>query len=99
MQKSSAPDQNPVLSDAGAGCASHFGNDTKVKGILEILNATHGVFTAKTPGTLCDAATTRIELRRNKHASYVQLSIIPRIATNSVGCSLGRNSLPRETTH
>src|SRR5207244_11714338 len=47
------------------GGAFDFANEPTVRRILETLNATPGVFTAKTPRTLCDAATTRNELRRN----------------------------------
>jgi predicted acyl esterase len=49
----------------GPGGAADFADDPKVKAILKALNATPGVFTTKSPRTLCNAATTRNELRRN----------------------------------
>jgi predicted acyl esterase len=42
-----------------------FADDPTVLAIIDVLNATPGVFTAKTPRTLCDGATSRNELRRN----------------------------------
>ena len=45
--------------------AGGFADDPTLLKILEALNATPGVFTAKTPRTLCDAASSRNELRRN----------------------------------
>lgn len=56
---------SPPTMPMGQGSAVEFANDPTVLAILELLNATPGVFTAKTPRTLCDAATTRNELRRN----------------------------------
>ena len=47
------------------GATFDFAKEPTVQRILETLNATVGVFTAKTPRKLCDAATSRNELRRN----------------------------------
>lgn len=56
---------SPPVMPMGQGGASDFANDPVLRHILESLNATPGVFTGKTPRTLCDAATSRNELRRN----------------------------------
>jgi predicted acyl esterase len=54
-----------AVAATGQGGPGEFASDPKVIGILATLNATPGVFTARTPRTLCDAASTRNELRRN----------------------------------
>lgn len=56
---------SPPVMPMGQGGAVDFANDPTLQLILETLNATPGVFTAKTRRTLCDAATSRNELRRN----------------------------------
>jgi hypothetical protein len=56
---------SPPVMPMGQGGAGDFANDPTLLLILETLNATPGVFTAKTPRILCDAATSRNELRRN----------------------------------
>lgn len=56
--------EQPVIATEQNG-AKGFANDPAVRGILETLNATPGVFTAKSPRMLCAPATTRNELRRN----------------------------------
>lgn len=56
--------EQPVAPSAPGG-ARDFGSDPAVQAILASLNATPGVFTARTPRTLCDPATSRNELRRN----------------------------------
>jgi predicted acyl esterase len=56
---------SPPVMPMGQGGAGGFANDPTLTQILETLNATPGVFTARTPRTLCDAATSRNELRRN----------------------------------
>ena len=56
---------SPPVMPLGTGGVVDFAQDPNVLRILDSLNATPGVFTAKTPRTLCDAATTRNELRRN----------------------------------
>jgi predicted acyl esterase len=56
---------SPPVMPMGQGGASDFANDPVLRHILESLNATPGVFTGKTPRTLCDAATSRNELQRN----------------------------------
>ncbi|GAB3109538.1 CocE/NonD family hydrolase [Aestuariicella hydrocarbonica] len=53
----------PVMPMGQAG--GDFADDPTLLKILETLNATPGVFTAKTPRTLCEAASSRNELRRN----------------------------------
>lgn len=55
--------EQPVM--AAPGGPADFASDPKVKAIFETLNATPGVFTARTPRTLSDPAATRNELRRN----------------------------------
>jgi predicted acyl esterase len=55
----------PQVMPMGHGMPVGFADDPTVLAILETLNATPGVFTAKTPRTLCDGATSRNELRRN----------------------------------
>jgi predicted acyl esterase len=56
---------SPPVMPMGQGGAGDFANDPVLRQILETLNATPGVFNDKTPRTLCDAATSRNELRRN----------------------------------
>src|SRR4051812_33554761 len=56
---------SPPAMPLGAGGVVEFAKDPNVLRILDMLNATPGVFTAKTPRTLCDATATRNELRRN----------------------------------
>ncbi|MES3001841.1 MAG: CocE/NonD family hydrolase [Pseudomonadota bacterium] len=56
---------SPPPMPMGAGAPVEFAKDPAVLRILETLNATPGVFTANIPRKLCDAATTRNELRRN----------------------------------
>ncbi|MGB3127839.1 MAG: CocE/NonD family hydrolase, partial [Pseudomonas sp.] len=56
---------SPPVMPMGQGGVVDFANDPTLLQILETLNATPGVFTDKTPRTLCDAATSRNELRRN----------------------------------
>ncbi len=56
------PETDPVGGTAGA---VGFADDPRVKGLLEALNATPGVFTANTPRKLRAAAAARNELRRN----------------------------------
>jgi predicted acyl esterase len=56
---------SPPVMPMGQSGAGDFANDPVLRQILETLNATPGVFTDKTPRTLCDAATSRNELRRN----------------------------------
>lgn len=56
---------SPPVMPMGQGSTVDFANDPTLLLILETLNATPGVFTDKTPRTLCDAATSRNELRRN----------------------------------
>lgn len=56
---------NLPVTPGPAGGPVDFANDPVVRGLLDKLNATPGVFTGKTPRSLCDAATTRNELRRN----------------------------------
>lgn len=57
----------PEAASAGGATpvAAGFANDPAVKALLETLNATAGVFTARTPRTLRSAAAARNELRRN----------------------------------
>jgi predicted acyl esterase len=56
---------SPPVMPMGQGGVVDFANDPTLLQILETLNITPGVFTAKTPRSLCDAATSRNELRRN----------------------------------
>ena len=56
--------EQPVVATDPNG-SNHFGNDPKVRGILDLLNATPGVFSTSLPRTLSHPATTRNELRRN----------------------------------
>lgn len=56
---------SPPVMPMGQGGPVDFADDPTLLQILETLNATPGVFTARTPRTLCDAATSRNELRRN----------------------------------
>jgi predicted acyl esterase len=53
---------NPPEREGGGDA---FAEDPVVQGLLQTLNATPGVFTAKAPRRLVDGATTRNELRRN----------------------------------
>jgi uncharacterized protein len=53
-----------VVSEALAG-QERFDNDPVVAGLLEKLNSTPGVFTAKVPRKLCTGPAARNELRRN----------------------------------
>lgn len=56
---------NPASAPGSAASGWDFALDPAVRSVLEKLNATPGIFTDKTPRSLCDAATTRNELRRN----------------------------------
>ena len=56
--------EQPVVATDPNG-ANHFGNDPKVRGILDLLNATSGVFSTSLPRLLTHPAATRNELRRN----------------------------------
>ena len=56
---------SPPVMPIGPGGVVEFAKDPNVLRILDTLNATPGVFTTRTPRTLCDPATTRNELRRN----------------------------------
>ncbi|WP_077035067.1 CocE/NonD family hydrolase [Pelomonas sp. KK5] len=56
---------SPSVVPNALGTVTDFADDPTVRRILELLNATPGVFTARTPRTLCAAATSRNELRRN----------------------------------
>ncbi|WP_373987286.1 CocE/NonD family hydrolase [Duganella sp. BuS-21] len=56
--------EQPVVATDAAG-ANHFGNDPKVRAILDALNAAPGAIGPGLPRLLSDAAASRNELRRN----------------------------------
>lgn len=56
---------SPPVMPMGQGAVVRFEDNPVLLQIIATLNATPGVFTARTPRTLCDAATSRNELRRN----------------------------------
>ena len=56
--------EQPVVAIDPNG-AIHFGNDPKVRCILDALNGAPGAFATSLPRTLSDAAASRNELRRN----------------------------------
>jgi predicted acyl esterase len=58
-------DNPPVVVEAALGGQDRFDNDLAVADLLKALNATPGVFMAKTPRKLCTATVARNELRRN----------------------------------
>ena len=58
-------DDLPGLHAAATSGQDRFANDPAVVALLDELNAKPGVFTARTPRTLCTPAAARNELRRN----------------------------------
>ncbi|MES2265054.1 MAG: CocE/NonD family hydrolase [Pseudomonadota bacterium] len=56
--------EQPVIATDANG-SNHFGNDPKVRAILDALNAHPAAFKTSLPRTLSDPAATRNELRRN----------------------------------
>ena len=58
-------DPPPVVHAEDPANQHRFDNDPAIVDLLNALNATPGVFTAKVPRTLCTAAAARNEVRRN----------------------------------